>query len=409
MKLLNVTTLADARVQLKEIIEKLPRTIEERDLLSAEGCILAEDIFAPFQIPDFRRSVVDGYAVMASDTHGASSSIPVMLDVIEEVAIGEVPRLPVTHGTCSYVPTGGMIPDGANAMVMVEYCEPFDSAGIAVYQAVAEGSQIVLPGDDMKMGDRILEKGKLLRFQEIGALAAMGIQTVKVYRPFTATVISTGNELVPLTGSLSKGQVYDSNSYAVCASAEDAGMKVIKQILVPDDEELLKKTFRESMETSDFVITSGGSSQGKKDFTENLFNELSDHGVFVHGLALKPGKPTILAWDESSETVMIGLPGHPIAALIVFELLVVPLLHSRRLEEPVVHARMNINMAASPGRETCVPVRLISSENGYLAEPILGRSGLWSILTRADGYILIHRDQEGLRAGDPVNVILFKR
>lgn len=407
MKLLNVTTLQDAKMQLKAAIQKIHRKVEERELLSAEGCILAENIYAPFHIPDFRRSVVDGYAVIASDTHGAGSNIPVFLDIIEDVSIGEKASSTITHGTCAYVPTGGMIPEGADAMVMVEYCEAFDQNSIAVYQAVATGNHIVLPGDDMKQGSLILEKGKLLRPQEIGALSAMGISVVKVYRPFTATVISTGNELVALSDSLKLGQVYDSNSYAICARASSMGMNVLNRVLIPDDEELLKAAIGQAMETSDFVIASGGSSQGKKDLTERLFDELSDQGVFVHGLALKPGKPTILAWDENSETVMVGLPGHPIAALTVFELLIVPLLRGSSIEDPVISARMRINMAASPGRETCVPIHLVPDEKGYLADPILGRSGLWSILTRADGYILIHRNQEGIKAGETVNVILF--
>lgn len=407
MRLLNVTTLSEAKKELTATIARIPRKIIEADLSSAQGAILAEDITAPFTVPDFRRSTVDGYAVIANNTHGASASIPVLLDVIEEVSIGEPARSVITPGTCAYVPTGAMVPEGADAMVMVEYCEAFDETSMAVYQSVPCGSNIVLPGDDMKEGDLILKSGTLLRFQEIGALAAMGISTVKVYSPYRATVISTGTELASLGNSLHQCQVYDSNSYAICAQARALGIEIVNQLLIPDQEDLLRHAFEQAISDSDFVIASGGSSQGKKDMTERLFDELSQDGVFTHGLALKPGKPTILAWDEMHHTAMIGLPGHPVAASTVFELLVKPAVLQKELPDAVVEANITVNLPTSPGRETCIPVTLKKTETGYDAEPILGRSGLWTILTRADGYILIDHNQEGIPAGAAVAVHLF--
>lgn len=407
MRLLNVTTLSKAKKELTATIAKIPRDTIEMELASAQGHILAEDISAPFTVPDFRRSTVDGYAVIANNTHGASASIPVLLDVIEEVSIGEPARSVITPGTCAYVPTGAMVPEGADAMVMVEYCEAFDETSMAVYQSVSCGSNIVLPGDDMKEGDLILAKGTMLRFQEIGALAAMGISKVKVYAPYKATVISTGTELAAMNDSLQPCQVYDSNSYAICAQARSIGIQIVNQLLIPDQEELLRHAFEQAILDSDFVIASGGSSQGKKDMTERLFDELSQDGVFTHGLALKPGKPTILAWDEVHHTAMIGLPGHPVAASTVFELLVKPAVLQKDLPDAIVSANITVNLPTSPGRETCIPVSLVKTETGFDAIPILGRSGLWTILTRADGYILIDHNQEGIAAGAEVAVHLF--
>lgn len=409
MKLLHVTTLKEAKKELTSTIAKIPRRVIELDISTAPGYTLAEDVHAPFTVPDFRRSTVDGYAVLAGNTHGASASIPVLLDVIEEVSIGEPARSVITPGTCAYVPTGAMVPEGADAMVMVEYCEAFDESSMAVYQSVPCGANIVLPGDDMMEGSLILKKGSQLRFQEIGALAAMGIKTVKVYAPYRATVISTGTELVSLGNALDTCQVYDSNSYAICAQARALGIEIVNQLLIPDQEELLRHAFEDAIENSDLVIASGGSSQGKKDMTERLFDELSQDGVFTHGLALKPGKPTILAWDQEHHTALIGLPGHPVAASTVFELLVKPAVLQKELPDPVLTAQMTVNIPSSPGRETCIPVTLIPSENGYQADPILGRSGLWTILTRADGYILVDHNQEGLPAGSPVEVHVFTR
>ncbi|MCC8029997.1 MAG: molybdopterin molybdotransferase MoeA [Lachnospiraceae bacterium] len=357
MKLLHVLTLDEARTRLYACVRQIPRRKITVPLTEAADHILAEDILAPFDVPGFRRSAVDGYAVIAADTHGAGDSIPAFLCVTEQIKIGERSLRPVTRGECAYVPTGGMLPDGADAMVMIEYCEAFSDTDIAVNQPVAAGNHVVLPGDDMKKGDLLLPEGTRLRFQEIGALASMGITSVLVYAPYTATIISTGNELLPPGSAPREGRVYDSNTYALSAQAEHAGLRVLRRHLVPDDPELLRQILLSVMTDSDFVILSGGSSQGKQDMTAMLFEEVSGSsrgkqdmaimsagqgirkstdnlsaaampcgeisgGIYAHGLALKPGKPTILAWDKAGKTALIGLPGHPAAASMVFELLV---------------------------------------------------------------------------------------
>ncbi|MCD7866256.1 MAG: molybdopterin molybdotransferase MoeA [Clostridiales bacterium] len=433
MKLLNVLTLTEARLMLSDRVRQIPRRIISIPVSEAAGHILAQDVTAPFDVPEFRRSAVDGYALIASDTHGAGDSIPAFLEVTGHVRIGEKPPCIISHGQCAYVPTGGMLPDGADAMVMNEYCEAFSDSDIAVSQSVAAGNHVIFPGDDMKQGDRLLPKETPIRFQEIGSLSAMGITSVPVYAPYTATIISTGNELAPPGAEKSEAQIYDSNTYALSAQARQAGLRILHRHLVPDDHELLKQTLLSAMTDSDFVILSGGSSQGKQDMTEILFREVSGNGVYAHGLALKPGKPTVLAWDNAGKTALIGLPGHPAAASMVFELLVARVLKAPlpavsaagSLQstsaassaavvppvyiEPSVPAVLSVNIASSPGRETCVPVRLTNSGGKLLAVPVPGSSGLWSPLVRANGYILIGKDREGLAAGSPVNIYLLER
>lgn len=408
MKLLNVLTLAEARTELSAYLRQIPRKNISVPLSKAAGYILAEDIRAPFDLPDFKRSTVDGYAVIASDTHGACETIPVFLQVTEHVNIGERPAHPITHGQCAYVPTGGMLPDGADAMVMVEYCEAFSDSDIAVGQSAASGNHVILPGDDVKQGDLILPKETLLRFQEIGALAAMGIPSVTVFAPYTATIISTGNELIPPGSERNACKIYDSNTYALSVQAEHANLQVIHQYLMPDEKDRLGQAISSAMPDSDLVIVSGGSSQGRHDMTEILFREISDGGVYAHGLALKPGKPTILAWDETSKTALIGLPGHPAAASMVFELLLSRVLKKSPAAEPYITAALSVNIASSPGRETCIPVKLSDSGGRTVAAPLLGQSGLWSPLTKADGYILIEQNKEGLPAETSVKVYLFE-
>lgn len=409
MKLLNVSTTQEARNRLSEYIRRIPRKKEVRELPEAAGCRLAADVEAPADIPSFCRSVADGYAVRASDTYGASDSIPSFFEVVEDIPIGTQPEKGIAPGQCAYVPTGGMLPEGADAVVMVEHCELFDPEHIGVYKPAVPGESVMMPGEDMKKGTKIMEKGRKLRFQEIGALAAAGIHRAEVFAPFTVTIISTGDELAAPDRPLKPAQVYDSNAYALTVQARAAGLKVLDTLLVPDDEEQLRAAIRQAMETSDIVLTSGGSSQGKKDLTERLFDELTRGGVYIHGLALKPGKPTILAWDEKSSTVLAGLPGHPAAASTVFELLFGWLM--RGWQEgviPTVEAELTENAAAAPGRETCVPVKLIRSDR-LLAEPVLGRSGAWNTLLYADGYILMGQNSEGMRAGRRAEVILFDR
>lgn len=406
MKLLRVDTLAEAREKLESVLEKMPGRTEIVPLEEAGNRILAENLISAEQIPGFYRSSVDGYAVCAADTAGATESIPVFLKIAEEVAIGHPAVKKLERGQCSYVPTGGMVPEGADAMVMVEYCELFDETEVAVSQSVPFGKWIVVPGEDVKKGQLLLKRGTRLGPAQIGVLAASGVTEVPVYLPWRVTILSTGDELVNPWEEPKPGQVRDVNSWALSVLAEQAGMQVVQRAVLADEEARLEEAVREAGKQSDLILTSGGSSQGKKDMTCEILDRVSAGGVFTHGLALKPGKPTILGWDAASETLLAGLPGHPVAALTVFELLFIWLWRKQtgQPESRRLTARMKGNLASAPGRTTCLLVRLISEGCSYLAEPILGKSGLITTMAQADGYVLIDMNQEGVKAGELVSV-----
>lgn len=409
MKLLVVDTLEAAREKMMKAMGSWQMESEKVWISEALGRVLAENVYSRNPVPDFRRSSVDGYAVRAKDTQGASESLPAFLEVVEEVFMGEEARSVIISGQCAYVPTGGMIPEGADAMVMVEYCESFDEDNIAVYDAVSPGRNMVGIGEDMQADTMLLSRGVVVRAQEIGALASAGIRIVSVYKEMRLTIISTGDELVDAENLPGKGQIYDINTCALKALAEKHGFKVVRTMVLRDDEALLKEAVRDAMQISDMVVVSGGSSQGKKDVTAKVIDELGTPGVFTHGLALKPGKPTIGGYDTESETMLIGLPGHPVAAMMVFELICVWVLEelTGKKKRKEIRASMETNVASAPGKATCQLVELLENEEGYVARPIFGKSGLITTLTRADGYTIIDVNKEGLKPGEVVKVQLF--
>jgi molybdopterin molybdotransferase len=406
MELLKVDTITSARDKLiKSIQNRRPDTISIK-MLSAQGYVLAQDIFSEEPVPAFCRSTVDGYAVISSDTKGATETLPIFLKIIDEIRMGAEAQKEIHSGECVYVPTGGMLPAGADAVVMVEYCELFDSTNIAAYSSTASGRNVVLTGEDIKRGELVLKTGARIRPQEIGVLASLGITEVLVYKPWKIAIISTGDELVSPEETPALGKIRDINSYSLCAQANKHGLGVIDVKVIRDNESQLKSTIIQAMSTSDIVVISGGSSQGKQDATKKIIDEVASFGSFTHGLALKPGKPTILGYDEITKTLLAGLPGHPVAAMLVFEMLILWLWRRFTNQEmsKSVFARITSNIAGAPGRMTCQPVRLIKQENEYLAEPIFGKSGLITTLTRADGYLLIEQNKEGLRKDEIAEV-----
>lgn len=409
MKFLQVDTISQAREKLlREVGENFVK-VETVNLAEAYGRCLAEEIYAEENIPDFRRATVDGYAVKSSDTQGAGESIPVFLSVVEEISIGSPALLEIKSGECAYVPTGGMIPDGADAMVMVEYTELFNKKEAAVYTSVSAGSGVVQIGEDAKKGEILLSKGTVIRSAQTGVLASLGKHTVKVYAPWHITIISTGDELVIPGEKKGRCQVYDINTHALCALAKEKGMIVEKAFAVKDEEEKIEKALKEALLCSDIVVISGGSSQGKKDMTADIIDKIAEPGVWTHGLALKPGKPTIVGMDKPSGTLLVGLPGHPVAAIMVFKLLLIWLQQNLREEKeaPGVPAVLSSNIPGAAGRAVCQTVKLKKEEDGYRAIPVFGKSGLMHTLTQADGYVIVEADEEGLRTGETVYVQLL--
>lgn len=409
MRLLKVDTLQEAREKLLKAAAGKPLKTEKVHFASSLGRILAGDMKSEENIPGFRRSTVDGYAVRATDTQGVTESIPVFLDVIEQVSMGAAPTKAVGPGQAIYVPTGGMVPEGADAMVMIEFCEKFDETSIAVYDSVSPGRNVVAIGEDIAKGSGFLSKGQIIRPQEVGTLASAGVFEPEVFVPWKVTVISTGDELVGGEAVPEKGQIRDINTYSVSAAAARLGFEVIGTKVLKDDEALIEATVKEAMAVSDLVVVSGGSSQGEKDHTADVMDRLSGGGVFTHGIALKPGKPTILGYDGAGDTILVGLPGHPAAAMMVFELMIGWLWRTLtgQKERPMVVAEITENVAAAGGRATCQLVELADEDGAYKAVPIFGKSGLMTTLTRADGYVLIETNEEGLKEGHQVKVRLF--
>ncbi|MBR5430401.1 MAG: molybdopterin molybdotransferase MoeA [Firmicutes bacterium] len=409
MELLQVDTVSEAVAKLREAVAgRLPRTVV-RPLSEVLDAVLAEPALAPEDVPGFDRSTVDGYAVMAADTAGAGESLPCFLRLAGEVLMGQEAPCAIGHGECVYVPTGGMLPPGADAVVMVEYCDRFGDS-VAVGDAVSPGRNVVWRGEDIKAGEAALTPGCRLRPSDIGVLAAVGKAEVKVWEGPRIAVFSTGDEVVPVSRErLETGQVRDINSNAVAALARRAGFQVTATAIIPDEEEQLRRTLKDAMAGNDVVAVSGGSSQGIKDMTERIIDSISSPGILTHGLAVKPGKPTILGWDEDSATIFIGLPGHPVSAMTVFDNVLLGWWREATAQSgrrPLA-ARLDRNLMGSPGKETYQPVRLHLTEAGWLAEPVFYRSGLISALAAADGFFVLDRNREGLAAGEQVLVYLY--
>ncbi|MEG0157068.1 MAG: molybdopterin molybdotransferase MoeA [Anaerovoracaceae bacterium] len=411
MELLTVDKVEEAREKLAKAAEGLKLKTEAVHVSQSIGRVLAKDVVAMEPVPAFAKSTVDGYAVIAQNTQGVTESIPVFLEVIEEVEIGTAPKKTVAPGQCIYVPTGGMLPEGADAMVMVEFCEAFDEKNIAVYDGVSPGRNVIQAGEDVKKDQCFLKKGTLIRPQEVGVLAATGYEQVEVFSPMHVTIVSTGDELVPVEAAPAPGQIRDINTYAIEAMCKKYGFFVQRKFVLKDEEPLLTKTVAEAMNTSDLVVVSGGSSQGKKDITAKVLDKLARPGVFTHGIALKPGKPTILGYDEDSQTVLMGLPGHPVAAMIVFEFFAVWLLREKTGQAPPkeIVAKITENVAGGNGRASCLMVALTEEVqgSGYTAKPVLGKSGLITTLTGACGYTFIETNKEGIRAEETIRVTLL--
>ncbi|MDF2608309.1 MAG: molybdenum cofactor synthesis protein [Bacillales bacterium] len=316
MKFFNVHTVEEVFNIIEDKVKPIQHT--EKVLISnALNRILAADIFSNENVPNFRRSTVDGYAVKADDTFGTSESMPGFLNLIGEIKMGEAPANVVNYGEAMYVPTGGMVPDGATAVVMIEHCEEIGSL-LNVYKQVAPNENIIQVGEDIKINDLILSKGKKLRAQELGALSALGILEIEVYKKIKVGYISTGDEIVtPDTKQLEIGKVRDINAITLDSICKQMDIDFCYGGIVKDSEEELYRVTSDLLENVDCLILSGGSSVGTKDYSVDVINKLGKPGVFTHGISVKPGKPTIIAL--ANDKPIIGLPGHPVSALIIFK------------------------------------------------------------------------------------------
>ena len=386
-----------------------PRVTERVSLLDAAGRLLARDVVSPIDLPGFARSTMDGYAVRAADTFGATDALPALLAIAGEVHMGETAQMDLLRHSCIRVATGAMIPAGADAVVMVELTERLDDTTIAVLRPVAPGENVVAADEDVACGDVLLRGGRLLREHDIAALGAIGVPEVEVAVGPRVGIISTGDELVGVDEIPAPGRVRDMNSYALYAAASLAGARPEILGIVGDDCDNLAQALRDGLSRVDMLIVSGGSSIGTRDFTRQAIDGLGKPGVLVHGVAIKPGKPTIIAVADG--VPVFGLPGHPVSCLTIFRLLVEPAIArwmGCELARRELSARIGANVAGAAGREEYVSVRIARRDGETWADPIFSKSALISGLVRADGVVRIPVETEGVQKGDTVTVLTWR-
>jgi len=404
-------SLEEAKNVLHRHLKPKPLGVEETPLLEAYNRVLAEDIVAALDVPPFNRSTVDGYAVKAEDTFGAGENNPTSLKVCGTVNVGEPPKIKVTQGTAAEIVTGAPIPEGADAVAMVEDTVRKDNE-VHVYNAVARDENVMKAGADIKKGETVLGTGQLLGSSEIGVLAALGVVKVNVYAVPRVAVLSTGAEIVEPSGELLQGKIYDINAYALSAAVLESGGTPLYLGVFPDDMESLQQALRHALASADTIITSGGVSVGPKDVMPQTLNSLGKPGVIICGIAIKPGKPTTVALINGKP--VFSLPGNPTSSLLVFHLLVRPVIScmaGRKAEkESRVKALAATRMFSARGRRTFVAVKLKRDKSDRLvAEPVpTGLSGAITTLAKAEGFIEIPENQQFADAGEEVTVHLLK-
>lgn len=407
MDLFNVLTVKDTTKLIDNFNYSLDN--EKVTLLDATGRILVNDIIAKENVPDFRRSTVDGYAVNSRDVFGASESIQSVLDLKGEILMGEKAdgeiKIP---GQCYYVPTGGAIPNGSDSVIMIEYTEKLDDDVVLTSTATSPGENVVEIGEDIKIDEIVITKGTKLRAYEIGVLASLGYYEVEVYKKPTIGIISTGDEVVHPSKSIKPGQIRDINTYLLFSLIEESCCTPINYGVVKDEYELLKQTVEKAVKECDIVLMSGGSSVGKKDNTVNVIKDLKDGELMVHGISVKPGKPTIIG--RSGDKIIFGLPGHPLACAVIFKIIVKHYIEKiTQYKETVypIDCKFKINYHKAKGREEFLPVTIEEKKGELIASPVFGKSGLITGFSKAWGYIRIERNEEGIKEDQKVKVFKF--
>jgi molybdopterin molybdotransferase len=377
------------------------------------GRILSRDVISPENLPSFSRSTVDGFAVNSADTFGATDGFPSYLNLVEEILMGEKPGLTLKKGAAAKIATGGMLPEGADSVVMFEHTQQMDEKMIEVVKPVSPGENVIQAGEDARKEESVLQAGQKLRPQDIGALAGLGITDVWVYQKPKVSIISTGDEIVPADKPVKPGQVRDINSYTLAGLILDVGGGPARKGIFNDSYDVIRGAVETSLKDSEMVLITGGSSVGTKDMTAKVINDLGKPGVLFHGVSLKPGKPMMGGVIE--RIPVFGLPGHPAAVNVCFEIFVRPVLDIQsgvnrkrfRIGKKTISARISRNISSSAGREEHIGVVLEERGEEIWAVPLLGKSGLITTLTRADGTAVIPLRKLGVQAGDLVDVRLF--
>ena len=403
----NVATIESVLAHAPSFPQVDGETVQLADCL---GRVLAEDVYSDVDIPDFNRSTMDGFAVRASSTFGASEANPAYLNVRGQIPMGVRPDFSIAPGEAARIATGGMLPDGADSVIMIEHTDALDDTTIEAYRSVAPGQHVIEKGEDIRHGEPALLKGTRIRPQEAGLLAACGRTETRVFKRPTVGIISTGDEVVPVNQVPGEGQIRDINTHSLSGQILAAGAVPMVFGIVEDSRDDLMEKCRRALECTHMVMISGGSSVGARDFTVEVLDNLPDTDILVHGISISPGKPTILA--RSGGKAFWGLPGHAVSAMVVFAVVVRPFLDrigglSETTRQFPIQAVLNRNLASAQGRVDFVRVRLYETDGDLMAEPILGKSGLINTMVKADGLIAIGMNTEGVDQGTVVKVLPF--
>jgi molybdopterin molybdotransferase len=404
--------VAEAQAILFDQLAGIQPETESVPLLEALDRVLAEPLCSKENIPPHPRSVMDGFAVSAADTFGASESMPCYLQITGNVAMGEMPNGAISKGCCFRIATGGFLPEGADAVIMHEHTIPVDDTMIEIIKAGGPGTNIIGTGEDIREGEEALSAGHLLRPHDLGLLAALGTETVLVYKRIRVGILSTGDEIIPHTEAPAPGKIRNINSIALTGLVQRAGGTVQDYGIVSDQKEIFFPTMEKAVAENDIVLFSGGSSVGVRDLGEQAVEALGPPGILVHGVKLKPGKPILIGL--SGKTPVFGLPGHPVSALVCFDMFVKPAIEklsgnatSEHIARASVSATLSRNINSAAGRLDLVRVRLLKNANNYMAEPVRGRSGAISTLSKAHGYFLIDEESQGVTQGSTIEVFLY--
>ena len=382
-------------------------TVETKDSL---GRVIARDMSCPEDLPAFPRSSMDGYSVRASDTFGASEGLPSLFEVVGDIPTGESSDIHLGIGEAAVAYTGGTLADGADAVVMIERTQPADEVSIEVLRPVAPGENVIQVAEDISCGETLFDSGHRIRPQDIGGLLALGITNVPVYRRPVVGIVSTGDELTEPSVRPPRGKIRDINTYTIAARSAQCGADHIAAGIVRDEYQPQLKAARDTLADADVLVFSAGSSLSTRDMTADVFNQLGEPGVLLHGISIRPGKPTVVG--VAGGKPLFGLPGNPVSALVVFDLLAAPAIRvlsgqNEAAACPVVAAVLTKDVPSESGREDYVPVTLSTGDGRREATPVFGKSNLIFTLIKSDGIIEVPMDSGGLYAGETVDVRVY--
>lgn len=406
MKLFDVVSINDSLKIMKENF-KYNLDIETVDIMESLNRYLAQDLISKINVPHFRKSLVDGYAVLARDVFLASDSNPVPMNLIGESKMGKICDTTLIEESCVYVPTGGMVPHNSQGVVMLEYAEKLDDTTILIQKGVSINENIVEIGDDIKEDEKLYNKGHLIKDRDLGVLAGADIKKVPVYKELVIGIISTGDEILQVHEDISEAKIKDINSYVLYGQLKNISCKPIIYPPAKDNLQDIINLIEKAVNECDIVLISGGSSVGKKDETLKAIQSFQNSKLLIEGIAIKPGKPTIVA--GINDKLVVGLPGHPLSCAFVVESIVKPFILSlyESKKELYIICEFEYNYHKARGREEFMAVNLVEKEGRLVCSPILSKSSAIKGFANCSGYIRIDRDLEGIHKGDMVKVYII--